>query len=300
MAPARLISVRDRFLMPLLLLQLSSLTLIARRVAPRHVRSLRSTAWLGTGAIRGAPLVMSQAAEKRRMTVADATAADWERVVTVLQPFVKDGRMDRLQRVVSSRRAGLHLVVRAGCAARTTDRRPPLTLLSRFGQLENVHDPHNAAAVLRTAEGLGLQHIHIVESVNDFQVPAPPPAKSARGATHGVAMGCSRWLSIKRYKSSLECATALREQGIKVLASDCPPAEAEAEHEGREGEGGGEGAGGDGGGPECCGGAGPARPLGEIPMREGEAVALVFGNERRGVSVQAIAVAACCMLPPCA
>ena len=102
--------------MPLLLLQLSSLTLIARRVAPRHVRSLRSTAWLGTGAIRGAPLVMSQAAEKRRMTVADATAADWERVVTVLQPFVKDGRMDRLQRVVSSRRAGLHLVVRAGCA----------------------------------------------------------------------------------------------------------------------------------------------------------------------------------------
>ena len=130
-----------------------------------------------------------------RMSLSDALPTDWARIVEVLQPFVKDSRMDRLQRVVGSRRAGLHLV------------------------LENVHDPHNAAAVLRTAEGLGVQHVHIVESVNEFQV---IPAGSSRGAQKGVAMGCSRWLSIRRYGSSLECVEALRAQVASPGPSPSP------------------------------------------------------------------------------
>ena len=194
------------------------------------------------------------------MSLSDALPTDWARIVEVLQPFVKDSRMDRLQRVVGSRRAGLHLV------------------------LENVHDPHNAAAVLRTAEGLGVQHVHIVESVNEFQV---IPAGSSRGAQKGVAMGCSRWLSIRRYGSSLECVEALRAQGVRVIASDCPPADSDP----REYDARGRSipAGSDPPAdwePAEAPLARPARPLGDLPMSPGEVVALVFGNERRGVSSQ--------------
>ena len=145
--------------------------------------------------------MMSDLPSSVRLSLSEAQPTDWARIIEVLRPFVKDNRMERLSRVVDGRRAGLHLV------------------------LENVHDPHNAAAVLRTAEGLGVQHVHIIESVNEFQVPA---MTIGRGAQKGVAMGCSRWLTIRRYRSLLDCVEALRAQGVSVFASDCPPSEAES------------------------------------------------------------------------
>lgn len=200
--------------------------------------------------------MIAESADNQRLSLSDAQPADWARIVEALRPFVKDNRMERLSRVVGSRRAGLHLV------------------------LENIHDPHNAAAVLRTAEGLGIQHVHIVETINEFQVPAQPARTEGRGAQKGVAMGCSRWLSIRRYRSSLECVEALRAQGVSVFASDCPPSESDSA-EAILAAGGGKV-----GGEfrhalrtQC-----PARPLGELPISTGEVVALVFGNERRGVS----------------
>lgn len=199
--------------------------------------------------------MMSDSRSSIRLSLSEAQPTDWARIVEVLRPFVKDNRMERLSRVVGSRRAGLHLV------------------------LENVHDPHNAAAVLRTAEGLGVQHVHIIESVNEFQVQTPP-GRGSGGAQKGVAMGCSRWLSIRRYGSSLECVEALRAQGVSVFASDCPPSESDSA-EAILAAGGGKV-----GGEfrhalrtQC-----PARPLGDLPISTGEVVALVFGNERRGVS----------------
>ena len=145
---------------------------------------------------------MSDLPSSVRLSLSEAQPTDWARIIEVLRPFVKDSRMERLSRVVGGRRAGLHLV------------------------LENVHDPHNAAAVLRTAEGLGVQHVHIIESVNDFQVPAM--TRGSGGAQKGVAMGCSRWLTIRRYRSSLDCVEALRAQGVSVFASDCPPSETDS------------------------------------------------------------------------
>jgi len=63
------------------------------------------------------------------------TTADWKRVGKALTPFMKENRVAKLGEVLKRRRGGIHLV------------------------LENIADPHNAAAVLRTSEGLGVQHV---------------------------------------------------------------------------------------------------------------------------------------------
>ena len=36
--------------------------------------------------------------------------------------------------------------------------------------VENVHDPHNLSAVLRSAEALGVQHVHVVEAASGFGI----------------------------------------------------------------------------------------------------------------------------------
>merc|ERR1719310_1920202 len=116
----------------------------------------------------------------------DATPADWSKVVAALGPFARRSRFDRLNEVLSKRRGGLHVV------------------------LENVGDPCNVAAILRTAEGLGVQHIHKIESITPsghFQQPAG--RKVGRRALSNVAMGAGRWLTINHYRSPIDCCHRL-------------------------------------------------------------------------------------------
>ncbi len=54
--------------------------------------------------------------------------------------------------------------------------------------LEDIYDPLNASAVLRTADGLGIQDIHIAENRHAFN------------AHSKVAGRAAAWLSIKKYR----------------------------------------------------------------------------------------------------
>ncbi|MDX9883504.1 MAG: TrmH family RNA methyltransferase [Prolixibacteraceae bacterium] len=56
--------------------------------------------------------------------------------------------------------------------------------------LEDIYQPQNASAVLRSAECFGIQDIHIIENRNKFTV------------DREVAMGSSKWLDIKRYNET--------------------------------------------------------------------------------------------------
>jgi tRNA (guanosine-2'-O-)-methyltransferase len=190
----------------------------------------------------------------RHMHLHEATSAEWTEVVDALSPFTTDSRLKRLHEVLDRRRAGVHVV------------------------LENVADPHNVAAILRTAEGLGIQHIHAVESISPF-IPGDRYGEGApaqhmgrgRGAANNVAMGAARWLTLERYQSSEDCYTALRELGVQILSSDCPPAETGDENSASSAHG--------------AGATFSALPIDELDLSASPAgVALVFGNERRGVS----------------
>lgn len=86
--------------------------------------------------------------------------------------------------------------------------------------LDGFEDRGNRAAVLRTAEALGVLHIHEVN-----------PACAEQGRARGVAHGGEKWLQLHRHPDAAECAELLHAQGEppnkqSSLANAPPPNEA--------------------------------------------------------------------------
>lgn len=74
--------------------------------------------------------------------------------------------------------------------------------------LENIHDAHNASAILRSCDAFGVGRIALV--YNNQQFPA---------ISGGVAAKVEKWLQIDRYESAEECVSVLRSEGIRVYAT---------------------------------------------------------------------------------
>jgi tRNA (guanosine-2'-O-)-methyltransferase len=118
-------------------------------------------------------------------------------------------------------------------------RQPDLTIV-----LEDVHDPHNASAVLRTCDAVGVLRVHLV-----YVLEQPPRGSFSRTVSGSAA----KWLQIERWRSIAACYAALRAEGFAILATALRPESVDLYE------------------------ADLTRP-----------VALVFGNEHRGVSPAAI------------
>ena len=77
--------------------------------------------------------------------------------------------------------------------------------------LENIYQPLNASAVLRSCDCFGIQDVHIIENYNEFK-----PDRE-------VAMGASNWLTINRYdkneNNTLDCIQSLKNKGYRILAT---------------------------------------------------------------------------------
>lgn len=78
--------------------------------------------------------------------------------------------------------------------------------------VEDIHQSHNASAVLRSCDGFGIQDVHIIENRNRFD------------ASSQVTIGADQWLTLYRYKKPEEdnteaCFKALKERGYKVIAT---------------------------------------------------------------------------------
>jgi tRNA (guanosine-2'-O-)-methyltransferase len=118
---------------------------------------------------------------------------------------------DAIDRLID--RLGPEAVCRALAPLRTEDRRARIdeVLAARLGSVvpvvEDVFDPHNGAAVIRTAEAFGLQELHVIEPGLRFQ------------AAHGITRGCHRWIDLHRWRDSHEAIAALRGRGFRVLAT---------------------------------------------------------------------------------
>src|SRR5689334_12036199 len=77
--------------------------------------------------------------------------------------------------------------------------------------LEDIHDPHNAAACLRSAEAFGFQQIYFVfEKEKAFN-----PKKV--GAV--VASSGNKWLDYKIFDSTRKCFAELKRKGYEVIVT---------------------------------------------------------------------------------
>ena len=79
--------------------------------------------------------------------------------------------------------------------------------------LEDIFQPHNASAVLRSCDLTGVQDIHIIENNYSFDI------------NPDVVMGSTKWLDIHRYNElDFNTPTALeqlKDQGYQIVAT-CP------------------------------------------------------------------------------
>ncbi len=109
-----------------------------------------------------------------------APAAD---VVRILSPMVTEARLARMNAVIAQRSASLVVV------------------------LEELTDPHNGSAIMRSADAFGVQEVHVIPSEHGFL------------AAHRVAKGTHRWLDIVRHDDARACVDALHGRGFEVLVA---------------------------------------------------------------------------------
>jgi tRNA (guanosine-2'-O-)-methyltransferase len=75
--------------------------------------------------------------------------------------------------------------------------------------LENVFDPHNISAVMRTCDAVGIQEIYVLNT------------RIARHKKWGSKSSSSaaKWLTVHQFENAQECFKALREKYSKILAT---------------------------------------------------------------------------------
>ena len=83
-------------------------------------------------------------------------------------------------------------------------RQPDLTVV-----LENVFDPHNISAVMRTCDAVGIQDIYILNNK------IPPHKKWGAKSSSSAA----KWLTIHQFTDANECFTELRKKYKKIYAT---------------------------------------------------------------------------------
>ncbi len=77
--------------------------------------------------------------------------------------------------------------------------------------LEDIFQPHNASAVLRTCDLTGVLDVHIIENFNEYTV------------NPEVALGSSKWLNLNIYNeqsnNTIPTFEKLRKEGYKIIAT---------------------------------------------------------------------------------
>ena len=108
-------------------------------------------------------------------------------IIDYLRHFATEERYHRIREVAGNRTRHFSIVV------------------------ENLYQSHNISAILRTAECLGIQDVHIIE--NNFQYEI----------SQQVSLGSHKWLSIYQHNeqedNTIGCLEAVKKQGYKIVAT---------------------------------------------------------------------------------
>ena len=110
-----------------------------------------------------------------------------QKLIDYLKEFVTTERYSRIEDIAKKRTRHITVVV------------------------ENLFQSHNMSAILRTAECLGIQDVHIIEQNFEYEISSQ------------VALGAQKWLSLYRYNdtvnNTVSCLKDLKEKGYKIIAT---------------------------------------------------------------------------------
>ena len=121
--------------------------------------------------------------EPTPFSLADRTWSPDE-IIRHLDPFVTDRRRERIREVVDERTRTVVPVV------------------------EGLYNMGNVSAVMRSAEALGYQSLHVIEGEKRF-------SNEAR-----TAAGTRQWLDVERWSEPDACYDGLRDRGYRLLVAD--------------------------------------------------------------------------------
>ena len=74
--------------------------------------------------------------------------------------------------------------------------------------LENLYQPHNASAVLRTCDCFGVERAHIIDDQYEFIV------------KERMTQGAHSWVEAVKHKNTKECLTQLKSEGYLIATTD--------------------------------------------------------------------------------
>lgn len=91
-------------------------------------------------------------------------------------------------------------------ASRMLERTRHITVI-----LEDIYQTQNASAVLRTADCFGVQDVHIVENLNEYEI------------NPRVVHGATKWLDLHKYNqaddNTTDCIQNLKQKGYSIVAT---------------------------------------------------------------------------------
>jgi tRNA (guanosine-2'-O-)-methyltransferase len=104
-----------------------------------------------------------------------------ERIIEELEPLVLERRRQRFEQVIGGRLGSVTLL------------------------LDDLADPHNRAAIVRSCDAFGVQELHAVQASDDFSV------------HHLVAAGTERWVDVLRHPAPEAAIDHLAARGFELV-----------------------------------------------------------------------------------